>query len=60
MERYPLLFLCNSVIGHALSRFRDLAQHILASEVSGAENAGRYRERGAIPPEPVSCCGYHS
>lgn len=54
-----ILLLRNPIIAHPHPSLTQLPQHILPSEVSGAQNARAQSDGIPIPPEPVPRRRYH-
>jgi hypothetical protein len=48
-----ILLLRDAVLAHALSRLRQLPQHVLPRHIPSAEHSSSNGEVGAIPPQPL-------
>lgn len=58
-KRKHLLFLCDAVAAHALTRIIDLVQDILGGDVSGANDADSDGNGRPIVAQPASCGREH-
>lgn len=59
LEAPAQVLLRDPLLAHALPRFAELAQRILAGQVGRAEDAGAHGQVGAVAPQPVARRLYH-